>query len=157
MGIKKRLAVLLVFGLLLMGVTPALAAGEQVKAAAPAQQGEVVQVVVPESIELSDEEIGDVQGQWFWAVAGAIIGGYEAYRSCSNCSVAKKAAVTAFGALVGAVGGAYAEAAAVAGEALVQAGRVALGRAVQVGGTAAAGIGSYEAVNAVTNAASRSK
>ena len=154
---RKALIPFLVLGLLLLGVSPAMAAGEQAKAALPAQQHEVVQVVVPKSIELSDEEIGDVQGQWFWAVAGAIIGGYEAYRSCSNCSVAKKVAVTAFGALVGAVGGAYAEAAALAGEALVQAGRVALGRAVQVGGTTAAGIGSYEAVNAVTKAASKSK
>jgi len=53
MGIKKGLAVLLVFGLLLMGVTPVLAAGEQVKAAATAQQGEAVQVVVPEGEEVS--------------------------------------------------------------------------------------------------------
>ncbi len=78
MGVKKGLAVLLVFGLLLMGVTPVLAAGEQVKAAAPAQQGEIVQVVVPGSPQLSDEEISDVQGQWTWSVAGAILGTYQA-------------------------------------------------------------------------------
>lgn len=63
--------------------------------------------------------------------------------------------MAAFGALVGAVTGAYTEAATVAGEALVQAGRVALGRAVQVAGPVSAGVGGFEAVNAVTSAASK--
>ena len=60
MGIKKGLAVLLVFGLLLMGVTPVLAAGEQVKAAATAQQGEVVRMSSDTDISLPrGEEIAD--------------------------------------------------------------------------------------------------
>lgn len=60
---KKGLAVLLVFGLLLMGVTPVLAAGEQVKAALPAQQDEVVRVVVPEGGEVSDSELALTDGE----------------------------------------------------------------------------------------------
>ena len=151
---RKSLVAVLTAGLLLLGVSPVWAAG-QAMAVVPAQQGEVVQVVVPESPLLSDEEIGDVHGQWAWAVAGAILGAYQAYRSCSDCSVAKRVAVTAFGALVGAVAGAYAEAATIAGEALVQAGRVALGRTIQVAGPVSAGVGGHEAINAVTKAASK--
>lgn len=59
---KKVLAVLLVFGLLLMGVAPALAAGEQVKAVAVAQQDGVVQVVTPEGEELGDSYLSDEVG-----------------------------------------------------------------------------------------------
>lgn len=70
---KKGLAVLLVFGLLLMGVTPVLAAGEQVGAAAPAQQGEVVQVVVPEGEVLGDGYLSDeVGGNPALVVAGIV-------------------------------------------------------------------------------------
>ena len=50
----KRLAVLLVLGLLLLGVTPTLAVGQQLNAAVPAQD-EVVQVVVPEGEEPSND------------------------------------------------------------------------------------------------------
>ncbi len=59
---KKGLAVLLVFGLLLMGVTPVLAAGGQVKAAAAAQQGEVVQVVVPKGEKLEVSLLSETKG-----------------------------------------------------------------------------------------------
>ena len=74
---RKGLAVLLVFGLLLMGVTPVLAAGERVKAAAPARQGEVVQVVVPEpdGVPLSNDDLENSQGQGLRAaVVGALVG-----------------------------------------------------------------------------------
>ncbi len=80
MGVKKGLAVILVFGLLLMGVTPTLAAGAQVKAAATAQQEEIVQVVVPEGPEIGDKSLEGIQRQWYWAVAGAIVGAYTAYK-----------------------------------------------------------------------------
>ena len=72
MGMKKGLAVLLVFGLLLMGVTPVLAAGEQVKAAATAQQEEAVQVVVPEGQILTEKDLDGTNGQ---GLIGAILGG----------------------------------------------------------------------------------
>ena len=51
---RKALVPFLVLGLLLLGVSPVMAAGEQVKAALPVQQDEVVQVVVPEGEALDD-------------------------------------------------------------------------------------------------------
>lgn len=59
-----------------------------------------------------------------------------------------------FGALVGAVSGAYAEAAANAEATLIQAGRVAAGRAVQIGGTVSAEVGASKAIDTATKAAS---
>ena len=96
MGMKKGLAVLLVFGLLLMGVTPVLAAGEQVKAAATAQQGEAVQVVVPEGESLDEYELeettGELAPQVWGTIIGAITGAVAGYRNAGW----KGAAVGAF-------------------------------------------------------------
>ena len=58
---RKSLAAVLTAGLLLLGVSPVWAAG-QAMAAVPAQQGEVVQVVVPEGKGLGEGELADVQG-----------------------------------------------------------------------------------------------
>ena len=93
---KKGLAVLLVFGLLLMGVTPVLAAGEQVKAATPTQQDEVVRVVVPEGKPLDEydleETTGEIAPQVWGTVIGAIVGAVAGYRDAGW----KGAAVGAF-------------------------------------------------------------
>ena len=99
---KKGLAVLLVFGLLLMGVTPVLAAGEQVKVAAPTQQDEVVQVAVPEGEALDEQQLEEASGelapQVVATVAGAIAGAVAGYRDAGW-----KGAVA--GAIVGAATG----------------------------------------------------
>ena len=60
---RKALIPFLVLGLLLLGVSPAMAAGEQVKAALPAQQDEVVQVVVPGAQHLSDSDLEQIRGE----------------------------------------------------------------------------------------------
>ena len=73
---KRGLATLLIFGLLLMGVSPSLAAGQQAKAVPPApqpaQQEEVVQVVVPEGEVLTEKDLDSTDGQ---GLVGAILGG----------------------------------------------------------------------------------
>ena len=106
---KKGLAVLLVFGLLLMGVTPVLAAREQVKAALPVQHDEAVQVVVPEGDGIPDNELNETQGECgacvlVGAASGALASGAsEAYRQLAKYgrvvdwkSVANEAAIGAF-------------------------------------------------------------
>ncbi len=69
---RKALVPFLVLGLLLLGVSPVMAAGEQVKAALPAQQDEVVQVVVPEGEPVSEQALENTSGQ---GLVGALIGG----------------------------------------------------------------------------------
>ncbi len=59
---RKALVPFLVLGLLLLGVSPAMAAGEQAKAALPAQQDEVVQVVVPSGEELDEVSLSQDKG-----------------------------------------------------------------------------------------------
>jgi len=59
---RKLLVALLATGLLLLGVTPVWAAGQTMAAAAPAQQDEVVQVVVPGGEELVDTALDEEQG-----------------------------------------------------------------------------------------------
>lgn len=76
---RKALVPFLVLGLILLGMSPALAAGEQVKAAPPAQQNEVVQVVVPATDQmedsLGDEELAEIEGEGLiGAFAGALFG-----------------------------------------------------------------------------------
>lgn len=72
---RKVLVPLLAFGLLLMGVTPALAAGKQVKAALPTQQDKVGQIVIPDGEQVSEETLSEVEGQGLiGALAGAIGG-----------------------------------------------------------------------------------
>jgi len=82
---RKSLVALLAAGLLLLGVTPVWAAG-QAMAAAPAQQDEVVQVVVvPGGVALEESELQTTQGEFlgWWVVAGAvgvaIAGAIESY------------------------------------------------------------------------------
>jgi len=73
---RKSLVALLATGLLLLGVTPVWAAGQAMAAAVPAQQDEVVQVVVPEGEELSDRSLGKARGEFEVApwLAGAAWG-----------------------------------------------------------------------------------
>ena len=59
---RKSLVAVLTAGLLLLGVSPVWAAG-QAMAAVPAQQGEVVQVVVPGAQDLSDTDLAQIQGE----------------------------------------------------------------------------------------------
>jgi len=59
---RKGLVALLTAGLLLLGVSPVWAAG-QAMAAVPAQQDEVVQVVVPGGQNLSDFDLSQIQGE----------------------------------------------------------------------------------------------
>jgi len=56
---RKSLVAILTAGLLLLGVSPVWAAG-QAMAALPAQQGEVVRVVVPEGSELQEFSLYEV-------------------------------------------------------------------------------------------------
>ena len=76
---RKSLVALLAAGLLLLGVTPVWAAA-QAMAAAPAQQDEVVQVVVvPGGVALEESELQTTQatqGEFlgWWVVAGAVGG-----------------------------------------------------------------------------------
>ncbi len=87
---RKALVPFLVLGLLLLGVSPVMAAAEQAKAVLPAQQDEVVQVVVPEGEQLVDKELQEVQGEWgvvgyiaarglIGAVTGAVVGAIKSY------------------------------------------------------------------------------
>ena len=69
---KKSVAVLLILGLLLLGVTPTLAAGEQLNTTVPAQE-EVVPVVLPEGEALDDGYLADeVGGNPALAVAAVV-------------------------------------------------------------------------------------
>ena len=88
----------------------------------------------PTAAPLSDTELDEIQGEWAWAVVGAIVGAYKAVKSCDNCSLAGKVAAGVTGAAVGATAGAFAAAGAMVSEA-----------AAVVMGTAA-GIAGYHAV-----------
>ena len=106
---KKGLAVLLVFGLLLMGVTPALAAGERVEEVFPQQREAIIEVVTPNGLPLSDEDLKDAQGQWANVIIGAVAGAaFEIYgQTTSSGRVRDWGAVArsaAYGAITGAVG-----------------------------------------------------
>ncbi len=68
---RKSLVAVLTAGLLLLGVSPVWAAG-QAMAAVPAQQGEVVQVVVPEGKEIPEKALQKTNGE---GIVGAIVGG----------------------------------------------------------------------------------
>lgn len=98
---RKSLVALLAAGLLLLGVTPVWAAG-QAMAAVPAQQDEVVQVVVPGGDALSEQELKEVKGelapQVWGALIGAVTGAWAGYHDAGW----KGAAV---GAVIGAAAG----------------------------------------------------
>lgn len=68
----------MVFRLILLGMTPTLAAGQQLNTAVTAQepaQGEVVQLVLPEGEELPLTSLDDTEGQGLIeAAAGALWG-----------------------------------------------------------------------------------
>jgi len=132
---RKTLVALLTAGLLLLGVTPVWAAGQAMEVAAPAQQDEVVQVVVPEGNELEDSTLDRTRGEWAWAVVGAVAGAassvYDYHRTHKGKGTLIGYATAAFtGAVVGAVGGAYVKAAELAaGKAASYAARAAVGYA----------------------------
>lgn len=74
MGMKKGLAVLLVLGLLLLGVSPVWAEGRVLE-----------QTVLPQNeMELTDSELNRVEGQWL-PLAAAVVGLIllSSLRSCS--------------------------------------------------------------------------
>ena len=68
---RKSLVAVLTAGLLLLGVSPVWAAG-QAMAAVPAQQDEVVQVVVPEGTQVSDRALSETSGE---GLAAALLNG----------------------------------------------------------------------------------
>ncbi|WP_148230426.1 hypothetical protein [Marinithermus hydrothermalis] len=107
---KKGLAVLLVFGLLLMRVTPALSAGERVEEVFPQQREAIIEVVTPNGLPLSDEDLKDARGQWENVVIGAVAGAaFEIYRQITSSDRVRDwgdvARSAAYGAITGAVGG----------------------------------------------------
>jgi len=84
---RKALIPFLVLGLLLLGVSPAMAAGEQVKAALPAQQDEVVQVVVPEGEELSTDELEKTIGEFdFFMFSSGVFNAVNGFRTASRAA-----------------------------------------------------------------------
>ena len=60
---KTLMALVLSFGMVLLGTAPVMAAGQAMQAAAPLQQSKVVQVVVPETQSLSDSDIELIRGE----------------------------------------------------------------------------------------------
>jgi len=112
---RKVLVPFLALGLILLGMSPALAAGEQVKAALPAQQDKVVQVV-PEGEQLADKELQEVQGEWgplgyvaarglIGAAAGALVGALKSYAQHGRVDPKEVALGALAGALWGVTGG----------------------------------------------------
>ena len=113
---RKLLVALLATGLLLLGVTPVWAAGQAMAAAVPAQQDEVVQVVVPEGVQATDQFLDETSGQGLGAallnglregLQDAIKAGGTTYLVTRDKKTALKVAAAAFamGFIVGAAKG----------------------------------------------------
>ena len=126
---KKLMALVLSLGLVLLGTAPVMAAGQAATCPAKAHVAQPVTLkttqldlngfAVPEppsSSTLTDDDLENTQGEWGWAVAGAIVGAYKAVKSCDNCSLVGKVAAGFTGAVVGATVGAYAAAGALVSE-----------------------------------------
>jgi len=69
---KTLMALVLSLGMVLLGTAPVMAAGQAMQAAAPLQQSEIVQVVVPEGKEVADEDLEKTNGEF---LVGAVVGG----------------------------------------------------------------------------------
>jgi len=114
---KKLMALVLSFGLFLLGMAPVMAAGQAVPAPAAATSLSVpatAEFGIPEPDQarlLSDDELQEVDGEWIWAAAGAIYGAIKGWHQCDTCSLTGKVAASATGAVIGATVGAYAAAA----------------------------------------------
>ncbi len=116
---RKSLVAILTAGLLFLGVSPVWAAG-QAMATLPAQQGEVVQVVVPEGEGLGEGELADVQGEagplayvgyvlvrgLIGAVGGAAIGAFKSYVETGRVNVRDVAVGAGIGFIAGVTAGA---------------------------------------------------
>lgn len=120
---KKLMTLVLSFGLVLLGMAPVMAAGQAVKVQVPAS-AQITQpgphgFAIPEPVNsstLTDDDLESIQGEWGWAVAGAIVGAYKAVKSCDDCSLAGKVAAGVTGAVVGATVGSIAAAGAMVSE-----------------------------------------
>ena len=82
---KKLMALVLSIGLVLLGTAPVMAAGQAAKAAPPAQQEQVVQVVVPEGEVLRTPQLLETSGQqWQQIAARGVQVIYRAGRAALN-------------------------------------------------------------------------
>ncbi len=114
---KKLMAIVLSFGLVLLGTAPVMAAGQLAKAAPPVQQEQAVQVIVPGGAAMDEGELADVQGELaplayvalrgiIGAAAGAIVGAVKSYADTGKVNPKTVAAYAAAGLVTGVAGGA---------------------------------------------------
>lgn len=114
--------------LALLALSPALAQSS------PAAQPARAVLVLPIGVELSDAELAEVEGKWFWAAIGASMGAAQAVREC-GCEGWRAVGAAASGAAIGVIGGAKGELAQVAWNAAKELGS-------KVGQAAVAAVGS---------------
>jgi len=106
---KTLMALVLSFGMVLLGTAPVMAAGEGINGAAASQQlkSKGVQITLPDTKIISDDELeetsGEVAPEVIGGIVGAIVGGVAGYRDAGWKGAIVGASV---GALAGVTGGA---------------------------------------------------